>query len=486
MKSWHLLPILLIAFMPSLSSCLATTPEIPAPSRLATPPEVLVDCIWQAELGAWIDENGNGSWDSEESPLENVLFYIETAPRDSFKDEAVSGVSDSRGTCKVDWFLAGCPKESYWIYAQPPPSYELTSPTGVKTSTEELGKRLLFGFRYLPGVPPPTSRPSMPITCDLVLDSGWARPTDIAVAPDGAVWVAGGGGKVVRLAPGTLFRTEYGPADGIPATVVRGIVTASDGTVWIGTDGGAARWDGSVWTTYTTVHGLANNVVEDIAVALDGTVWFSTWGGISSFNPKTNVWRTEAIEPEKMSSSYSGVAIRAALDGSVWFISFTGIYQMIPAGSGHHPTWIVYKRDENDEFCGLHSILQEATLLDESLWLVSRPGDGLSRVVRFNPRTGAQVTYSYYTTGGAMIGGVPYSLARAEDGSLWIGTRGEGLVHFIPETADGISGTWVHYTAENGLYSNNILLVVAAPDGALWYIDEDGGIQQSVVRCAVP
>jgi len=73
--------------------------------------------------------------------------------------------------------------------------------------------------------------------------------------------------------------TTYSEADGLVDNSVTAIAVASDGTVWFGTyDSGASRFDGQAWTTYKEARTLASNSVKAIAVAPDGAVWFGTEG----------------------------------------------------------------------------------------------------------------------------------------------------------------------------------------------------------------
>jgi ligand-binding sensor domain-containing protein len=55
--------------------------------------------------------------------------------------------------------------------------------------------------------------------------------------------------------------------------------------VWFGSAGGASRFDGTIWKTYTSADSLADNDVMPIAEALDGTLWFDTWAGMSHYMP---------------------------------------------------------------------------------------------------------------------------------------------------------------------------------------------------------
>jgi ligand-binding sensor domain-containing protein len=89
---------------------------------------------------------------------------------------------------------------------------------------------------------------------------------------------------------------------------------------------------------------------------------------------------------------------------------------------------------------------------DGNLWATTSGG-----VVRWDPTDG---TYIKYTAADGLAQNIVYSIAVASDGALWFGTR-RGASRF-----DGRS--WTTYTAEDGLAEDSVLSIAATPDGALW------------------
>lgn len=70
--------------------------------------------------------------------------------------------------------------------------------------------------------------------------------------------------------------------DTIPHRVVYAVKALSQTDVWIGTEEGAAHFDGNAWTVYTTADGLPHNVVTSVARhPTDGSIWFGTFGGVA-------------------------------------------------------------------------------------------------------------------------------------------------------------------------------------------------------------
>ncbi len=62
--------------------------------------------------------------------------------------------------------------------------------------------------------------------------------------------------------------------DVLPSKDVFSVYAAPDGEVWVGTNGGVGRFDGSTWVRYTTAQGLPDNEVSWVGGGKGGSVWF--------------------------------------------------------------------------------------------------------------------------------------------------------------------------------------------------------------------
>lgn len=109
-----------------------------------------------------------------------------------------------------------------------------------------------------------------------------------ANSPDGAIWMATGGGGLVRQKDGRF--TQVTIADGLPSDVVRALYVDVDGYLWIGTEGrGMARLDTRAWEDSTrtrrivhigTQQGLYDEAIHRILADDFGRLWMNTNRGI--------------------------------------------------------------------------------------------------------------------------------------------------------------------------------------------------------------
>jgi hypothetical protein len=156
-------------------------------------------------------------------------------------------------------------------------------------------------------------------------------PQEVAATPDGDIWVAGrcglGWGIFSRGAHGWLLRYQ----DGMPEVLrplgddvdasVGDIAVGPEGDVWVvtgtGTDHHLGHFDGSVWTTYAFADGLLPDS-GGLAVGPDGRVWCTAVeearedrvpAGLAAFDGQTTGRYLRDAD-------ISDIAIAA--DGSVW------------------------------------------------------------------------------------------------------------------------------------------------------------------------
>jgi len=106
----------------------------------------------------------------------------------------------------------------------------------------------------------------------------------IASTRDGALWFGTGDGGLHRLASdGTItrFMPRAGDARTLPDAGVGQLAVAPDGTLWVGTKHGVARWTGHDFARLSP--GAARSPATNMLVAdRDGTLWIGTPLGLSA------------------------------------------------------------------------------------------------------------------------------------------------------------------------------------------------------------
>ena len=83
----------------------------------------------------------------------------------------------------------------------------------------------------------------------------------------------------VQLGSAQIILEHLTKKDGLPSNNISTISQDKEGYIWIGTDNGAARYDGKTIRTYTVDDGLTSNEVTGFYIDPIGRVWIFCFGG---------------------------------------------------------------------------------------------------------------------------------------------------------------------------------------------------------------
>lgn len=122
--------------------------------------------------------------------------------------------------------------------------------------------------------------------------------------------------------PFDVLLRNWNSRDGLPHDRVRAIARTHDGFLWIGTDGGLARFDGANFMLYGLQEGLGAITVFSLLEGRDGTLWVGTQGGGVSAVRKGRIERTYSLEDGLPSASILGLAEDD--DGRLWVSTISG------------------------------------------------------------------------------------------------------------------------------------------------------------------
>jgi signal transduction histidine kinase/ligand-binding sensor domain-containing protein len=148
----------------------------------------------------------------------------------------------------------------------------------------------------------------------------------------GAMWVGTVGDGAFRIVDGAV---EEHFVPGLGSNAVTGFVEAADGSIWIGTDTGLARWAQHKLTVYSGEGQLPLGVgtVRSMAFAPDGAIWAATSTGLYLFSKGVYSKPDATRELER----FRIWSLHTDRDGSLWVGTGTGLY-LLRKGVLHHIT----------------------------------------------------------------------------------------------------------------------------------------------------
>ena len=251
-------------------------------------------------------------------------------------------------------------------------------------------------------------------------------------------------------------------AQGLPQNTVHAIATDIQGRLWIGTQDGAAYYDGRQWHTVDMPSRLQSNFVRTILAASDGSLWFGTRAG-GLFRLLNGEW-TEAetlcvkagcprINTLTESTSATGNPV-------IWAGTYGG-----GLGRYEDDQWKLFTTEDGLPSNRIWGLMAEEDSTGTTLWVGTE--DGLAVL-----RPGA----NRFTVEADFPTGSVNSILRIPDGegqgALWVGTYGKGLFRGAQD------GSWYQVTTKNGLPSNfftSLVLGTSIGGGASLWAGTDGG-----------
>jgi len=243
----------------------------------------------------------------------------------------------------------------------------------------------------------------------------------------------------------------------LPGSKIQTWFADREGSLWIGTNGGLARWSNGKVQRLPVTDPLATASVLALMEDREGNVWAGTEAdGLHILRDQRfrTVGAREGISSDATTTVVEGAA------GKLWVGTGGGGLNALPPNEGSGTGARAYS--VRDVLLS-DVILSLAPAPDGSLW-VGTP-DGLNRI-----RGGA---VDAFTSADGLPDDFIRSLLVDADGSLWIGTR-HGLTHWIdPGARKGLrgvqaTGRMVTFTHANGLGSDLVGAMVRDRHGELW------------------
>ena len=410
-------------------------------------------CDWSLTVQSWEDRNADGIHQDGEPPLENIAISTTmTYGNNVDKIPGIGGTDQEGQLLLMDRPLGYCPREMK-VAAYAPIGYIPTTPDPIEVtsqSTTSIG----FGFRLPPGSTPIVARTGIAQCSDDSFRYSGAV-TGAVVSSNGDIWITSGGGVTLRRG-----EKDYSQDIDYFGSYAADIAAAPDGSIWVagGMRAGVAHFNGTSWKTYTTEYGaLPSNDVSHVAVTRDGHVWALTSAGLADFNPVSGRWRNQSFLG-------NGFLLLSSPDGEMWLVDHDTLTRFQSQLPGDAVQRIQVKLDT------VASVeIRNATVApDGSVWLVGR-ADEWPMVAHYDPATEGWTNYTYLTTLGSMPLDIPNSIGVLPDGSALVALNTRGAIRLIPDTRPE-DAIWMTYrTLQEYEQSGSISMLSIISQNEVWF-----------------
>ena len=305
----------------------------------------------------------------------------------------------------------------------------------------------------------------------------------MAETDDGKVWLGTRDKGLFYLKDGKISSVSK-PSD---PKKINCLLALKNGQLWIGTDEGLLRWNGSDLNRVSESAALQHAQILSMNLDRDLNIWLGTAHGL---------FRINSASPRQQSDFQPGSAVTAIFEdreGNVWtgtagaieryrgsaFVTYTAAKGLSSDSNGA----IYVDSEERSWFAplngGLHWVkggsvgnITEAGLDKDvvysiagrknELWLGRQHG-GLTHLMF----SGGATTSRTYTHLDGLVQDSVYAVFQSSDGSTWAGTLNGGVSRFK-------DGRFTSYTTENGLASNTVSWIAEGVDGTMWFATPSG------------
>lgn len=253
---------------------------------------------------------------------------------------------------------------------------------------------------------------------------------------NGAIWLTTQSGEVMTFKDGA--GKTYTTADGLPDSDALAIKETRDGTIWVGTTNGLAKFQSGKFSIYTKQDGLPDNHIWSFNEDSKGHLWGITNKGLFEFEGKTfTIFNPSDGFPEN-----SWLNLITGSKGNLWLNTKNGLASFADGKfiSYFNPK---IKSDQNiiTIYEGREGVLWISYALQESIY---RFQNGIFTAYRIKGKQEVLRT-----------------MFEDREGSLWMGTDGGGLIRLKKRKIQT-------YSTADGLPNDSVRGVVDDNKGGVW------------------
>jgi ligand-binding sensor domain-containing protein/two-component sensor histidine kinase len=271
-----------------------------------------------------------------------------------------------------------------------------------------------------------------------------------------------------------LYRRQEGQADSLPGDLVQALAIDPQGVLWVGTSGGLARYREDL-DRFEPVpiqgESGAQAEVRRLHVDRKGRLWIASYGGLSRYDPGTGKRRAWRFAPSNAPPDTRFETLESDREGRLWLGSLAGLTRLDPdSGRLDFPSAGVPLASP------LASARIDALVTDARgvMW-IGAVGQGL---FRHDPASGDWRVFRHREDEpDSLDSDAIRSLLLDDDGDLWVGTR-EGLnLMQEPDAAEPRFLRFRHYRQDpRSLGSGRVMSLLQARDGSLLVGTNTGGL----------
>lgn len=268
------------------------------------------------------------------------------------------------------------------------------------------------------------------------------------------IWVGTWGGGLSKIDKSTNQLTSFRKENSnIPDMYINCLKTQGANIIWVGTNNGLAKFDGTTWTVYRTSNSqIPDNAINWIDIDAMGGIWVATKNGGAVLNGK--VWTVYNTSNSNVPSNMVNFIVLEPTGAKI-FGTNNGI------GKFDGADWYIFNKSNT-------------TLPDNDITCLSIDITGAKW---YGTRNGGMVLNngSSYVTLDTLTSGIPDNTVNSIAflaGTIWVGTN-KGYASF-----DNM--VWTKFNTSNSILPNNVInhIISNEQTGTLWLATDDSLVKR--------
>jgi len=258
----------------------------------------------------------------------------------------------------------------------------------------------------------------------------------------------------------TYYFDYYGVQEGLPQSKIYSTIQDNDGYIWLSSESGISKFDGTTFLNYTVEDGIAAGGIKTLLLDNDGYIWMGhKTGGISFFDGKEM-----NIHPISKKIKFEVTSFLMDSDNTLWITTLGDGLIKLENPYETNPEKLKFEQYKGKQLGD--RVFSGAIAKGDSLFFITDAG-----IKKYNK---LENTFETFAPKGLSRYFQITAMHEDRKGDIWYGTFHGGLFHYIKDKKE----FKIYDAKRDGIADNWISTITEDSKGNIWIGTWGGGISK--------